>query len=220
MNNVLIAPSILSADFSKLGEEIRTMEEAGADWIHVDVMDGQFVPNITMGPFIVETCRRISRLPIDAHLMIEQPENHIEAFAKSGTSSLSIHVEGNPNVHRTLQRIRGLGCKAGIVINPGTPSNTIYDLIEFVDYILVMSVNPGFSGQVFIPQVLKKIREINKHIQDEQSQVIIQIDGGITKENISLAHQAGVTCFVAATSIFKHPAGICSAIHELRDAVK
>lgn len=220
MNNILVAPSILSADFSNLGEEIHSIEKAGADWIHIDVMDGQFVPNITMGPFIVETCRRISSLPIDTHLMIERPENHIEAFARSGASSISIHIEGNPNVHRTLQRIRGFGCKAGIVINPGTPSSTIYDLIEFVDYILVMSVNPGFSGQVFIPQVLKKIRDIKKQIQDEQSKVIIQIDGGITKENISLAHQAGAMCFVAATSIFKHPGGIHSAIRELREAVK
>jgi ribulose-phosphate 3-epimerase len=220
MSRILIAPSILSADFTKLGDEIRLIEEAGADWIHVDVMDGQFVPNITMGPFIVETCRRISKLPIDAHLMIERPENHINAFAKAGVNSLSIHVEGNPNAYRTLQEIRELGCKAGIVINPGTPSSAIFELVKLADYVLVMSVNPGFSGQQFIPQVLRKITEIKKYIQTENLQTIIQMDGGISRENIASAYEAGATWFVAATSIFKHPEGINKAIFELREAVK
>ena len=220
MNEILIAPSILSADFSKLGDEIRSVEFAGADWIHVDVMDGQFVPNITMGPFIVETCRKITRLPIDIHLMIEHPEKHIEAFANSGADRLSIHIENNPNIHRTIQEIHQSGCKAGVVLNPGTPASSIESILPFIEQVLVMSVNPGFSGQEFIPEVLTKIKAIKQRINDFGLDAIIQIDGGISSNTLPKAHLAGVDCFVAATAIFKHPKGVKTAIAELRNSVK
>jgi ribulose-phosphate 3-epimerase len=220
MEKILIAPSILSADFSRLGDEIKQIEDAGADWIHIDVMDGQFVPNISMGPFIIETCRRISALPLDVHLMIERPENHIKAFINAGASSISIHIEGNPNVHRTMQEIHELGCKVGIAINPATPAIAINEILDFTDLVLVMSVNPGFSGQSFIPQVCRKIEEINNIISMQNYRAIIQIDGGISRETLPIAHKAGVTCFVAATSIFRHPAGIHQAIQELRTCIE
>ncbi len=220
MGKILIAPSILSADFSSLGNEIKQIEAAGADWIHIDVMDGQFVPNISMGAFIVETCHRISALPIDVHLMIERPENHIKSFINAGASSLSIHIEGNPNIHRTFQEIHELGCKAGVAINPGTPASALMEILGFIDMVLVMSVNPGFSGQSFIPQVCKKIDEINNSISRNNYRAIIQVDGGISKETLPEAYKAGATCFVAATSIFRHPAGIHQAIKELRASLE
>jgi ribulose-phosphate 3-epimerase len=220
MGKILISPSILSADFSRLGDEIKQIEDAGADWIHIDVMDGQFVPNISMGPFIIETCRRISALPIDVHLMIERPENHIKSFVNAGASSLSIHIEGNPNVHRTIQEIHENGCKAGIAINPATPAIALKEILDITDLVLVMSVNPGFSGQSFIPQVCKKIEEINDTIIRNKHCAIIQIDGGISSETLPVAYKAGATCFVAATSIFKHPSGIQQAIQELRASIE
>ncbi len=216
MGRILISPSILSADFSRLGDEIKKIEAAGADWIHIDVMDGQFVPNISMGSFIVETCQRISALPIDVHLMIERPENHIKSFINAGASTLSIHIEGNPNIHRTLQEIHELGCKAGVAINPGTPATALMEVLNFVDMVLVMSVNPGFSGQSFIPHICNKIEEIHNNITRINNRTIIQVDGGISRETLPAAYKAGASCFVAATSIFRHPAGIHKAIQELR----
>jgi ribulose-phosphate 3-epimerase len=162
MKPSLLAASILSADFSNLGDQIHQAEIAGVDWIHIDVMDGHFVPNITMGPFIVETVRKLTTLPIDVHLMIEKPENFISAFIKAGADYVSVHVECNSNIHRTIQSIRANHAKAGIVINPGTPASAAFALLPFVDYILLMSVNPGYSGQVFIPEVLNKIPELRK----------------------------------------------------------
>jgi ribulose-phosphate 3-epimerase len=220
MGKILIAPSILSADFSRLGEEIKHIEDAGADWIHIDVMDGHFVPNISMGPFIIETCHRISALPIDVHLMIERPENHIKSFVNAGASALSIHIEGNPNIHRTIQEIHESGCKVGVAINPATPAIALMEILGFTDLVLVMSVNPGFSGQSFIPQVCKKIEEINETITSKKYGAIIQIDGGISKETLPVAYKAGATCFVAATSIFRNPAGIHQAIQELRASIE
>ena len=163
---------------------------------------------------------RISALPLDVHLMIERPENHIKSFINAGASSLSIHIEGNPNIHRTLQEIHELGCKVGVAINPATPAIVLMEILDFADLVLVMSVNPGFSGQSFIPQVCKKIEEINYIITRQKYRAIIQIDGGISSETLPVAYKAGATCFVAATSIFRHPAGIHQAIQELRTCIE
>ncbi|MEW6180053.1 MAG: ribulose-phosphate 3-epimerase [Chloroflexota bacterium] len=211
-----LSASILSADFSNLADQIRQAEDAGVDWIHIDVMDGHFVPNITMGPFIVETCRRITRLPLDVHLMIEKPENHIQSFFNAGANWISIHIEGNPNVHRTLQYIQTLGAKAGIVLNPGTSVHAIEAVLPFIDLVLVMSVNPGFSGQSFIPQSTQKINAIRKLLDQTNPAAILQVDGGINSENIISVADAGANCFVAATAIFKHPLGIAEGVRSLR----
>jgi len=212
----LISTSILSADFSRLGEQIGEAEAAGADWIHVDVMDGHFVPNLTMGPFIVEACRSITALPLDVHLMVENPDRLLEAFAHAGASLLSVHVEGNPHLHRTLQRIRQLGCQAGVVLNPGTPAQWVEPVLHLVDLVLVMSVNPGASGQTFLPEVLPKVVEIHRMLGRVHPQAKIEIDGGITSETLPAALAAGVQVFVTASAVFKNPAGIAAGIRALR----
>lgn len=214
----IIAASILSADFSHLADQIRQAEDAGVDWIHIDVMDGNFVPNISMGPFIVETCRRNTSLPLDVHLMIVKPERHLESFARAGASRLTVHIESCPHIHRTLDQIASLGVKPGIVLNPGTPSASIYEVLSIVDLVLVMSVNPGFSGQEFIPGVLPKAREIRRRLDEANPDAIIEMDGGLNASNLPLAVGAGVEAVVAATSIFKHPGGIAAGVNELRDA--
>lgn len=216
--NIIISPSILSADFSNLGKVLATIEEHNADWIHVDVMDGHFVPNITMGPFIVKHCSQLSRLPLDVHLMIEKPENHIQAFIESGANIVTIHIENNPNVYRTLQQIRSLGSKSGIAINPGTPASAIENVLEVVDMVLVMTVNPGFSGQKHIASMADKVNQVAKMIAKYDHEIIIEVDGGINGENLSPIYKAGATAFVAATSIFKHPEGIQAGIQDLRQA--
>jgi ribulose-phosphate 3-epimerase len=213
----LISTSILSADFSRLGAQIGEAEAAGADWIHVDVMDGRFVPNLTMGPFIVEACRSITTLPLDVHLMVEEPEALLEAFAEAGSSLLSVHVEACPHLHRTLQCIRQLGCQAGVVLNPGTPAVLVEPVLHLVDLVLVMSVNPGASGQTFIPEVLPKITEIRRMLDRVNPQAVIEIDGGITSETLPAALKAGVQVFVTAYAVFKNPAGIAAGIRALRD---
>jgi ribulose-phosphate 3-epimerase len=218
MADITVSASILSADFAHLEQQIRLAEAGGTDWIHIDVMDGQFVPNITMGPLIVETCKRLTDLPLDVHLMIEQPERHIEAFAQAGANTLSVHIEGNPNIHRTLRAIRALGCNPSIVINPGTPASSLYSVLPFVDMILVMTVNPGFGGQEFIPEMMEKIREIRQFCDRLPNQVAIEVDGGIDFQTLPLAYQAGARVFVAGTSIFKHPQGIPAGIQALRTA--
>lgn len=219
MTSAVIAPSILSADFARLGEEIRACETAGADWIHVDVMDGHFVPNITMGPFIVETCKRITGLPLDVHLMIEQPERHLEAFAKAGAAGLTVHVETCPHLHRTLQQIKSLGCRAGVVLNPGTPVGALEAVLSEADLVLVMSVNPGFSGQAFIPQSVARVTEIRRRLDAIGSSAWLEVDGGVTAENAGRLREAGATAFVAATAVFKHPQGIAEGIKALRNAI-
>ena len=212
-----ISTSILSADFSRLGAQIGEAEAAGADWIHVDVMDGHFVPNLTMGPFIVEACRSITDLPLDVHLMVEQPDRLLEAFAQAGSSLLSVHVEACPHLHRTLQSIRQLGCQAGVVLNPGTPALLVEPVLHLVDLVLVMSVNPGASGQSFIPEVLPKVTEIRQMLDRVNPQAVIEIDGGITPETLPAALKAGVQVFVTAYAVFKNPAGIAAGIRALRD---
>lgn len=216
---MILSASILSADFASLKDQILQAETAGVDWIHVDVMDGHFVPNISMGPFILETCRRFSSLPLDVHLMIENPDRYIETFARAGAATISIHIENNPNVHRTLQAIRSLGVKAGIVVNPGTPACALTSVLPEVDMILVMTVNPGYSGQAFIPAVLPKITEIRRLLEQFNLNIPIQVDGGITADTLPAARAAGASIFVAATAIFKHPAGISAGINALRNSI-
>jgi ribulose-phosphate 3-epimerase len=216
MNNRIIAPSILSADFTQLGEEIRACESAGADWIHIDVMDGHFVPNITMGPFIVETCKRITKLPLDVHLMIEKPERHLEAFARAGAGTLTVHVEACPHIHRTLQDIKSLGCKAGLVLNPGTPVGALEAVLSEADLVLVMSVDPGYSGGKFIPDTFARLADVRRRLNALGSSAWLEVDGGVNAENIAKLRDAGATAFVAATAVFKHPQGIDAGIKALR----
>jgi ribulose-phosphate 3-epimerase len=219
MTNFLLSSSILSADFTRLSEQIKAAEDGGVDWIHIDVMDGHFVPNITMGPFIVETCRRITELPLDVHLMITKPENHIEAFASAGANRISVHIEDNPSIYRTLQELRRLDVHPAIVLNPGTPAKAIESVIPLIDMALVMTVNPGFSGQQFIPDMVAKVAEVRQLFTAQGSDALIQVDGGITADNISQVCRAGANVIVAATSIFKFPGGIQGGIQALRNAV-
>ncbi len=219
MNRYILAPSILSADFSRLGEEIASVEAAGADWIHVDVMDGHFVPNITMGPFIVQTCRDLTRLPLDVHLMIEKPERHLEAFAEAGASGLTVHVETCPDIVGTLRQIKELGCTAGAVLNPETPVGAIQPALREADLILVMSVHPGYSGQSFIPETVDKVSEIRKKLDALRSSAWLEVDGGIDVETLPLMRDAGATAFVAATAVFKHSQGPRAGIEALREAM-
>jgi len=219
MSQITISSSILSADFARLGEQIQEAEQAGVDWIHVDVMDGHFVPNLTMGPFIVETCRRITNLPLDVHLMVDNPAEMVELYAKAGSTCLSVQVESTPHVYRLLSRIRELGCKPGVVINPGTPAQALGEVLHLVDFVLVMTVNPGYSGQDFIPSVVKKIATVHQMIQERHLNVQIEVDGGITPETLPLTYRAGARIYVAATSIFKNPAGIAAGVQALRNAV-
>lgn len=215
---MILSASILSADFSNLSDQIRQVEQAGVDRIHIDVMDGHFVPNITMGPFIVETFKRLTSLPLDVHLMIEKPERHIESFMDAGADYLSIHIEGNPNIHRTLQSIRARGVHPGIVLNPGTPAAQIQAVLPAVDFALVMTVNPGFSGQNFIPEAAAKILEIRRMSDESNPGLEIEVDGGITSDTLPVVEKYGADVCVAATSIFKHPGGIQAGILALREA--
>jgi len=198
----LIAPSILSADFSRLGEEIKSVEKAGADWIHVDVMDGHFVPNITMGPLVVEAARRVTSLPIDVHLMIENADRFIPDFAKAGASLISVQVEACTHLNRTIQLIKELGIKPGVVLNPATPLSAIEWVLEDVDFVLIMSVNPGFGGQAFIRNSMDKIKSLSKMIKGKGLSTLIEVDGGVNKDTIKDISIAGADIFVAGSAIF------------------
>jgi ribulose-phosphate 3-epimerase len=218
-NQTLIAPSILSANFTRLGQQIQACQDGGADWIHVDVMDGHFVPNLTMGPFIVKACREVTDLPLDVHLMVEAPERLLAAFAQSGATNLTVHVETCPNLHRTLQTIRELGCKAGVTLNPGTPASHLDSVLHLIDLVLVMSVNPGYSGQSFLPEVLPKVSYLRQRLAEINPGVWLEIDGGINASTLPLALQAGAQVFVASNAIFNHTRGIAAGIKELRDCL-
>ncbi len=198
----LIAPSILSADFTCLGREVQAVENAGADWIHVDVMDGHFVPNITMGPLIVESVRRTTTLPVDVHLMISRPERYVADFVSAGADYLSVHVEACAHLHRCIDQIKELGAKAGVVLNPATGLSTIDYVLEGLDFVLIMSVNPGFGGQKFIANSLDKIRELRRKIDHNNLSTLIQIDGGVNDDTIAAIAAAGVDVFVAGSAIF------------------
>jgi ribulose-phosphate 3-epimerase len=199
---VKIAPSILSADFARLAEEIRDVEQGGADYIHVDVMDGHFVPNITIGPLVVEAIRPVTKLPLDVHLMIEQPDRYIPAFAKAGADYLSVHVEACPHLHRTIHLIKEHGVKAGVVLNPHTPVEMIQHMIDDVDLVLLMTVNPGFGGQKFIPSVLPKIRQVAQLVKERGRLVEIEVDGGINAATARLCIEAGANVLVAGSAIY------------------
>lgn len=197
-----IAPSILSADFAKLGEEIKDVEKGGADYIHVDVMDGHFVPNITIGPLIVEAIKPITNLPLDVHLMIENPDLYIEQFAKAGADIISVHVEACPHLHRTLQLIKDNGVKSGVVINPATPASSIKEVLSMVDLVLVMSVNPGFGGQSFIYETVQKITEINQLRKENNYSFELEVDGGVNVDTAKLCTDAGADVLVAGSAVF------------------
>ncbi|PKR87013.1 ribulose-phosphate 3-epimerase [Heyndrickxia camelliae] len=199
-----IAPSILSADFSKLAKEIIDVENGGADYIHIDVMDGHFVPNITMGPIVVEAIRPITKLPLDVHLMIQNPDQYIEAFAKAGADYISVHVEASPHLHRTIQHIKSLGVKAGVVLNPATPVDMIQHIINDVDLVLLMTVNPGFGGQSFIPSVLPKIKKVKEIADKNGLNIEIEVDGGVNSETAKLCVDAGANVLVAGSAIYNH----------------
>jgi ribulose-phosphate 3-epimerase len=199
---VKIAPSILSADFARLGEEIKDVERGGADYIHVDVMDGHFVPNITIGPLIVEAIRPVTKLPLDVHLMIENPDQYIEAFAKAGADYITVHVEACRHLHRTIQLIKSTGVKAGVVLNPATPVDSLKHIIEDVDMVLLMSVNPGFGGQKFISSVLPKIRQVKELADSLNPDLEIEVDGGVNEETAKLVIEAGATVLVAGSAVF------------------
>ena len=218
MTSHILAPSILSADFTRLGDEIAACESAGADWLHIDVMDGHFVPNLTMGPFIVEHCKRATKLPLDVHLMIEQPERHLEAFARAGASILTVHVETCPHLHRTLEYIKSLGCKAGVTLNPGTPVAALESVLHLADLVLVMSVNPGFSGGKFVPESFARVAEVRQRLDAIDSSAWLEVDGGVNAENLPKLKEAGATAFVAATAVFKSPQGIVAGIQALRSS--
>jgi len=198
----MIAPSILSADFARLGHEIKAIEKGGADWVHVDVMDGHFVPNITIGPMVVESVRNITRLPLDVHLMIQDPDKYIVQFSKAGADILTVHVEASPHLHRTIQFIKDQGCKAGVSLNPATSLSTIHYILSEVDMVLLMTVNPGFGGQKIIPSVLPKIRRLRELIVDRGIEVEIEVDGGINLNNIGEVAKAGGNIFVAGSAVF------------------
>jgi ribulose-phosphate 3-epimerase len=215
----LISPSILSADFAKLGEDVRAIDEAGADWIHVDVMDGHFVPNITIGPGVVKALRPHSAKPFDVHLMISPIDTFLDAFADAGADIITVHPEAGPHLHRTIQRIKGLGKKAGVSLNPATPAKMLDYVLEEIDLVLVMSVNPGFGGQKFIASQLKKIEAIANRVSKENLQVDIEVDGGIDAVSAPQAVAAGATVLVAGTAAFRGgPSAYESNIKALRGA--
>ena len=214
---VKIAPSILSADFSRLGEEVKAVEEAGADWIHVDVMDGKFVPNITVGPLVVESLRKVTELPLDVHLMIEDADRYIGDFASAGADIISVHAEACPHLHRTIESIKENGAKAGVVLNPATTLFALDEIIEQVDMVLLMSVNPGFGGQKFIGSVLSKIELLRNTLNESGVELDLEVDGGIKPDNAGTIKQAGANVLVAGSAIFRSK-DYKKAIEELRNA--
>lgn len=212
---VRIAPSILSADFGHLADEIARCEAGGADWIHIDVMDGRFVPNLTYGAKVIETVRKLTKLPLDVHLMVVEPENYFDDFAAAGASGLTIHQEAAPHLQRQLARIRELGCRAGVALNPGTPVATISEVLDDVDLVLVMTVNPGFGGQKFIPAAFDKITRARQMLRNAKSSAALEVDGGINRDTIEKVWMAGADTFVAGNAVFsaKDPS---AEIRELR----
>ena len=216
---VKIAPSILSADFTRLGDQVREAEAAGADYIHVDVMDGRFVPNITVGPLVVRALRRVTSLPLPTHLMIVEPERYIADFVAAGSDWILVHQETCPHLHRTIQQIKALGTKAGVVINPATPAACLADILEDVDSVLVMTVNPGFGGQKFIRSTLKKISQVRCMLDELGSAAALQVDGGIDHRTAPLVVEAGATVLVAGQAVFGTKESVAAAISRLRNSI-
>ena len=218
--DILISASILSADFSHLGEAIKQAENGGVDWIHVDVMDGHFVPNLTMGPVVLEACRRSTGLPLDVHLMVDNPDRLLSDFAKAGATSLTVHVEACQHLHRTIQAIHQLGCQAGVALNPATPLSSVQNVIGMIDLLLIMTVNPGYSGQSFIPESIEKIREARQLLDSAGSRAHLQVDGGIGPQTAPEVVGAGADVLAAASAIFLHAEGIAAGIRSLRRSIE
>ncbi|NCB76091.1 MAG: ribulose-phosphate 3-epimerase [Negativicutes bacterium] len=214
---VRIAPSILSADFSKLGEEVAAIEAAGADWVHIDVMDGHFVPNLTFGAPVVSCLRKVTKMPFDVHLMVEAPQNYIADFAKAGADILTVHLETAPHLHRVIQAIKEAGLKAAVSLNPSTPLCLLEEILPDLDMVLLMSVNPCFGGQAFIPSSLEKVRKLRQMLDAKGLKTDIQVDGGVTPDNAAQLIAAGATVLVAGSAVYKAP-DMANAIHSLRGA--
>jgi ribulose-phosphate 3-epimerase len=216
---IKIAPSILSADFTRLGEHIREAEQAGADLIHVDVMDGRFVPNLTMGPLVIEAARRSTTLPLDVHLMMVEPDHMLKAFAEAGSDVISVHVEACLHLNRTLQEIRRLGCRAGVALSPHTPAGALSEVMHLVDVILILSVNPGFGGQAFLPEVLPKTRQLRQMIAATGREIDLEIDGGVNTQTAATCVEAGVNVLIAGSAVFNSAFSVQAGIDALRAAV-
>ena len=220
MAELRIAPSILSADFARLGESIAEAEAAGADWIHVDVMDGHFVPNITIGVPVVAAIRKVTRLPLDVHLMIERPDRYIEAFARAGADWITVHVEAERHLHRTVQAIRQHGAKAGVSLNPGTPVSALDEILPFIDLVLVMSVNPGFGGQQFIETSVAKIEAVRRAVDAQGHPIEIEVDGGIAPATVGRVVRAGATVVVAGNAVYGGPGTVAENMRAIREAAR
>ncbi len=216
---VKLAPSILSADFGRLGEQVAEVAKAGADYIHVDVMDGHFVPNITIGALVVASLRSWTNLPLDVHLMIERPENHIPQFAEAGAGIITVHVEVGQHLHRLIETIKGLGIRAGVALNPATPLSSVDEVLPLLDLVLVMTVNPGFGGQAFIGSMMDKITRLREMLDDRQAKAELEVDGGITASIAPKVAQAGAEVLVAGAAIFNSRQGAGKALHEMRRAL-
>lgn len=217
MTNYLLAPSIIAADFAHIADEVAACESAGADWLHVDVMDGHFVPTITIGPLFTESLKRVTKLPLDVHLMISEPEKHIEAFAKAGANNITVHVETCPDLPRVIERIKSLGCTAGVTLNPATPASALDSVLPLVDLVLVMSVVPGYSGQKFMPEMIAKVEEIRTKLNTLRSHAHLEVDGGINAQTLPLMKKAGANVFVTGNAAFKHPQGSGAGVRALKD---
>lgn len=220
IQRVQIAPSLLAADFAQLRDDIHAVEAGGANMLHIDVMDGRFVPNITMGVVVVEAVRRVTQLPLDVHLMIVEPERYVQAFADAGADMISVHYESSPNLHRTLQMISDAGLRVGLALNPHTTADSAREVLDLVDYVNIMTVNPGFGGQQFLPTMLPKIARLLAMANEQGRQVDIEVDGGINEDTLIAAVEAGANILVAGTVIFQHPRGAAAGVEALRSRLR